>query len=149
MKPILLALSTFRQSDKAEAIAIEKAKEGRRRLVVAHIVDVNLARYLIGTDLGLFSELTDKCEREILKQHEERAKQKVGSIAARAEQQGVAVNTYTGTGRFALQCLAIIRKEKPELVVTTRSQRPQWVKKLFGSPVDYLMEQAICPVVEA
>jgi nucleotide-binding universal stress UspA family protein len=149
MKPILLALSTFRQSDKAEAIAIEKAKEGGRRLVVAHIVDVNLARYLIGTDLGLFSELTDQCEREILKQHEERAKQKVDSIAARAERQGVAVNTYVGTGRFGLQCLAIMRKEEPELVITTRSQRPQWVKKLFGSPVDYLMARANCPVVEA
>jgi len=51
MRPVLLALSTFRQSPEAVALAIEKAREPGK-LIVVYVVDVNLARYFIGTDVG-------------------------------------------------------------------------------------------------
>jgi hypothetical protein len=68
MRPIILALSTFRKSDEAIRLAIEKAKEGKN-LIVLFVVDVNLARYLIGADLSLFPELRESCEEEVLKKY--------------------------------------------------------------------------------
>jgi len=65
MRPIMLALSTFRKSDEAIRLAIEKAQRGKN-LVVFFVVDVNLARYLIGADLGLFPELQESYEEEVL-----------------------------------------------------------------------------------
>lgn len=146
--PIMLALSTFRQSEEAVELAIQKAKEGKN-LIVAFVVDVNLARYFIGTDLQLYPELRVKSEEDILKEHRRQADEKAAFVARAAEDQGINVRTYISTGRFALECLEVVKKEKPELIITTRSRRPDWVKRFFGSPVDYLIANAGCPVVEA
>ena len=51
------------------------------------------------------------------------------------------------SGRFALVCLDLVNQEKPSLIVTTRSQRPAWVRRVFGSPVNELVERASCPVI--
>ena len=48
MKPVLLALSTFRQSELAIKNTIDLAKKKGRNLSVVFVVDVNLARYFIG-----------------------------------------------------------------------------------------------------
>ncbi|MEW6360018.1 MAG: universal stress protein [Planctomycetota bacterium] len=146
MKPILLALSTFRQSERAVDLAIERAKEGRR-LVVVYVADVNLARYLIGMDIP--PEVKEKCEEELLKEHRREGEKKVELIARRAREQGVEATTRVDIGRFALKVLDAARENPPEVIVTTRSKRPKWVKRLFGSPVDYLIQHAGCPVVEA
>jgi nucleotide-binding universal stress UspA family protein len=148
MKPIMLALSTFRQSDNAVQLAIEKAKTNKN-LVVAYIVDENLARYLIGIDTELSPKMKEKGEREILEEDKIQAKTKVESIVATAREVGINVVTYIDIARFGIKCVEIAKKEKPELIITTRTKRPQWVKKLFGSPVDYLIEHAGCPVKEA
>jgi len=148
MGPIMLALSTFRQSEKAIQLAIEKAKEGKS-LIIVFVVDVNLARYLIGADLAVYSDLKERCEEDLLKEHRNQAEEKVSSIVKRAQEYGESVKTYMSTGRFALECLKVVEKEHPELIVTTRSKRPHWVKRFFGSPVDDLMANAGCPVIEA
>ena len=148
MGPIMLALSTFRQSDRAVELAVEKAKEGRL-LVIVFVVDVNLARYLVGADLGLYPKLKEEYQEELLKEHQRLAEEKVNSIAKTADDLGISVRMYISTGRFALECLEAVEKEKPGLIITTRSRRPAWVKKLFGSPVDHLIANSGCPVVEA
>jgi len=147
MKPIMLALSTFRQSDDAVQLAIEKAKTNKN-LVVAYIVDENLARYLVGIDTELSPNMKDKSERDILAEHKIQAETKVESIVTTAKEFGINVKTYIDIARFGIECVEIAKKEKPELIITTRTKRPQWVKKLFGSPVDYLIEHAGCPVKE-
>ncbi len=144
---VMLALSTFRYSDRAVELAIEKAREGKR-LVVVHIVDVNLARYLIGTSIGLYPELQTRCEQELLQEYEQEGRQKVDAIAQKAEPEGISVKKYVAVGRFGPKCVEIVEKERPELIVTTRSKRPQWVRRFFGSPVDYLIANAGCPVIE-
>ena len=63
---VMLALSTFRQSEKAVLTAVEKAREPKK-LLLAYVVDVNLARYFIGSEHGLYSDVKDKCEAELLK----------------------------------------------------------------------------------
>ena len=50
-------------------------------------------------------------------------------------------------GQFASVCLDLVKQEKPSLIVTTRSQRPEWVKRFFGAPVNELIEKAGCPVM--
>jgi len=142
---VMLALSTFRQSEKAIAIAIEKARDVRK-LMVVYVADVNLARYFVDVDLGLFGELRETCEEDLLKQHEKSGKKHVATITAKAENEGIVVQSYSQIGRFALVCLEIVERVKPSLIVTTRSKRPEWVKKFFGAPVDDLIANAGCPV---
>ena len=148
MRPIMLALSTFRRFDEAIRLAIEKAKKGKN-LIVYFVVDVNLAWYLTGTDLSLFPGLRESCEEEILEKHKESGEEIVRSIAQRAEQYGIKVKTKVEIGRFALKCLEVVKQENPELIITTRSKRPEWARKFFGSPVDYLIAGVRCSVIEA
>ena len=149
----MLALSTFRRSDEAIRLAIEKAKKGKNLIVFfvvdVNLVNVNLALYLMGTDLSLFPGLRESCEKEILEKHKKSGEEVVKSIAQRAEQHGIKVKTKVETGRFALECLKITKHENPELIIATRSRRPEWVKKFFGSPVDYLIADVGCSVIEA
>jgi nucleotide-binding universal stress UspA family protein len=146
--PVMLALSTFRQSEQAVDMALEKAKIVGR-LVVVHVADVNLARYLIGSDIGLYPELQQRCENELLTKHEREGREKTAAIAERARAAGLAVSTHVTVGRFAIVCLQIVAQEKPSLIVTTRSKRPEWVRRFFGSPVNELIAKAGCPVIEA
>jgi nucleotide-binding universal stress UspA family protein len=144
---VMLALSTFRHSEHAIALALDKAAEGKE-LVVAYIADVNLARYLVGTDVGLFPELKHQTEKAILEEDEQKARRKAQSIADLAAERDIPVRIYARIGRFAVECLKIVEQERPSLVVTTRSGRPGWVRRFFGSPVDKLLAQAGCPVIE-
>ena len=145
---VMLALSTFRRSDRAIELAIELAQECGK-LYVVYVADRNLARYLIGTDVEAYPELRHRVEEELLREHEERGRQHVEAIAQEARAHGLDVDSRVSTGRFALVCLDLIKELRPRMLVTTRSKRPDWVKKVFGSPVSYLIEHAGCPVIEA
>ena len=144
----MLALSTFRRSDEAVNLALDRGRECGR-LTVVFVVDVNLARYLVGTDLGMFPHFRETCEAEVLEEHRKQAEEAVRPILGMAKERGVRASGCVVTGRFGVECMKVIEREKPELVVTTRSKRPAWVRRFFGSPVDYLMENADCPVIEA
>ena len=104
---VMLALSTFRHSDKAIELATEKAAEGGD-LVIVYVADANLARYFIGIDIGLYPDLKQRCEEELLREHEQKGREIVDSIAKKAEALGITVRTHVSTGRFALECLKVI-----------------------------------------
>jgi len=146
--PVMLALSTFRRAESTVNTAIGRAT-ACGELVLVYVVDVNLARYFIGADIGMYPHLREKCEDELLKEYEEEAQREVKKIFEKARAQKLEVRTYVETGRFALVCLDVVKKERPSLIVTRRSHRPEWVKKFFGSPVDNLIAEAGCPVIEA
>jgi len=149
MRPAMLALSTFRRSDNAVRLAIEKASAEGRDLVVVFVADVNLARYLVGSDLTLYPQIRESFEEELLEEHRQMGQEAAEAIVRDAEAKGLTVRTYVEIGRFALKCLEVVERERPEFIVTTRSKRPAWVKRFFGSPVDYLIAHAGCPVMEA
>ncbi len=48
-------------------------------------MDINLARYFIGSDVGIYEELKSKCEREILDEYRCTARSRVGEIMHQAE----------------------------------------------------------------
>ena len=142
---VMLALSTFRKSEKAVDAALEKARKVKK-LMVVYVADVNLARYLVDATYGLFPGLKESCESEMLVQYQYAGRGYAAEVADRANKEGIAVKTDVRIGRFAVVCLDVVRREKPSLVVTVRSKRPEWVKKFFGSPVDELIAKAGCPV---
>jgi nucleotide-binding universal stress UspA family protein len=147
-RTVMLALSTFRYSDRAVDLAIAEARRGAE-LLVAYVVDVNLARYLIDTEAGLVPEVREKTERQMLGEYERQARQRAEAIVERARGAGVCARSHVEVGRFALVCLPLARAVQPERIITTRSNRPAWVRRFFGSPVDQLIAEAGCPVVEA
>jgi nucleotide-binding universal stress UspA family protein len=143
---VMLALSTFRRSEKAIDMAIEKCRE-TKKLMVVYVVDINVARYLVGVEEEFVIGLRDTLESEMLEKAEKDAREHVGTIAEKAEKEGIQVKTLVQVGRFALVCLEVVKKEQPSVIVTTRSKRPEWVKKFFGAPVDELIAKAGCPVL--
>lgn len=147
-QPVLLALSTFRYSDAAVDLAIDKAANSKF-LIILIVTDVNLERYLIDSDVWISRDLGERCKKELLKEYEEKNKEIATSIAKKAESLGIRTKTYLMTGRFALESLKVVQDEKPDVVITTRSKRPSWLRLLFGSPVDDLIDKAQCPVIEA
>ena len=148
MKPVLLVVSTLRRTKSAERLALEKGKTVGS-LAVTFVVDIDFSRYLTRADLGVFPELRARCEEEILKDHAAKGREAVKSIAEKAKKLGIAVKTSVKVGRFTDKCLEAARKENPALIVTTRSHRPRWVKRFFGSPADDLIAHTGCTVVEA
>jgi len=143
---VMLALSTFRQSEKAIDTAIEESR-AVKKLMIVYVADVNLGRYFVDVDHGLIPELKKIRESDLLQKHEKAGWDHVAAIAERAKKEGIDVNTHTALGRFALVCLDIVQRLKPSLIVTTRSKRPEWVRKFFGAPVDDLIAKAGCPVI--
>jgi nucleotide-binding universal stress UspA family protein len=141
----MLALSSFRKSEKAVDAAIEKARKVKK-LMVVYVADVNLARYLVDVAYGLFPGWRESSESEMLVQYQYAGRGWAAEVADRANKEGIAVRINVQIGRFADVCLHVVRLEKPSLVVTTRSKRPEWVRKFFGSPVDELIAKAGCPV---
>ncbi|MBI5605371.1 MAG: universal stress protein [Deltaproteobacteria bacterium] len=71
----------------------------------------------------------------------------VATIAEKAKKEGIQVKTLVQVGRFAVVCLEVVKRGQPSLIVTTRSRRPEWVKRFFGAPVDELIAKAGCPVI--
>jgi nucleotide-binding universal stress UspA family protein len=143
---VMLALSTFRRSKKAIEVALEKCQE-TKKLMVVYVVDINVARYLVGVEEEFFLGLKETVESEMLEKAEKDARDHVATIAEKAKKEGIQVKTLTQIGRFAVVCLDVVKKEKPSVIVTTRSKRPEWVKKFFGAPVDELIAKAGCPVL--
>jgi len=146
--PVMLALSTFKHSDRAIDTALGKASQCKR-LVIVYGRNVNLGLYFMESGVGIYPELKEQCEKELLAEFEQQWKEKAETIASRARTQDIKVVTYVRAGCFTSLCLEVIEKEKPFLVVTTRYRRPAWVKSLFAPPVDYLLSHAGCPVIEA
>ncbi|WAC08282.1 MAG: universal stress protein [Thermodesulfobacteriota bacterium] len=142
---VMLALSTFRRSEKAVAIAMEKCRE-IKNLMIVYVIDINVARYIVDAEEEFLIGLKEKTEAELLEKAEKDAREEVDKIAEEAKKKGIQVKTVLQLGRFAVVCLDVVKQAHPSVIVTTRSRRPEWVRKFFGSPVDELIAKAGCPV---
>ena len=119
-----------------------------QKLVIVYGHNVNLGLYFLESGVGLYPDLKEQCEKEILADYEQRWKEKVEVIADRARVQGIQVVTYVHAERFASLCLEAIEKEKPSLIIMARSHRPDWLRGLFGSAAHRLASKTDCSVIE-
>jgi hypothetical protein len=55
---VMLALSTFRKSEAATEVAMEKCRE-IKNLMVVYVVDINVARYLVDVEEDLVAGLRE------------------------------------------------------------------------------------------
>lgn len=145
--PVMLALSTFKYSDKAMEIAIEKASQFKK-LVVVYGREVNLWLYFLETDIGFYPSWKEQCEKELLAEIHQKWEQKVEDIANKARAENLEVTTYVRAGRFGTLCMEVMKKEKPSLIIIKKNLRPAWFRRFFGSPVDYLASHIECSVIE-
>ena len=143
---VMLALSTFRRSEKAVAVAIEKCLDVKD-LMIVYVVDINVARYIVGSEEAFLFDMKDQNESELLEKAKQDALEAVAKIAKEADNNAILTKTLVKVGRFAEICLEVVKQTHPSLIVTTRSRRPDWVKKFFGAPVDELIAKAVCPVL--
>jgi nucleotide-binding universal stress UspA family protein len=143
---VMLALSTFRRSDEAVTVALGKCQDVKK-LMAVYVVDVNVARYLVDVEEEFIFGLKQNCETEIMEEWEKEAVKHLEEISGMAVKMGITVKSYSQVGRFAVVCLEMVNQVKPSVIVTTRSRRPDWVKKFFGAPVDELIAKAGCPVI--
>ena len=146
--PVMLALSTFKHADRAINTALEKARQCRR-LVIVYGCNVNLGLYFMESGIGLYPELKEQCEKELLAEFEQKWKEKVEGIANIARMQGLQVVTYVRAERFTSLCLEVIEKEKSFLIVMPQSHRPDWLRSILGSPANHLASHTGYLVIEA
>ena len=147
--PVMLALSTFKHADIAIDTALEKASRCQK-LVIVYGHDVNLGLYFMESGVGLYPDLKEQCEKEILTDYEQQWKEKVEVIADRARAQGIEVVTYVRAERFTSLCLKVIEKEEPSLIVTAMDPRsPSWLRGLFGSAAGRLAYHTDSTVINA
>jgi nucleotide-binding universal stress UspA family protein len=143
---VMVILSTFRRSQEAIKVALEKSREVKK-LMIVYVIDINVARYLVDVEEEFLIGLRESCEAEMLTKAEKEALEQVTAIAGEAEQRGIQAKTLVQVGRFAVIGLEVVNQIHPSQIVTTRSRRPEWVKKFFGAPVDELIAKAGCPVL--
>jgi hypothetical protein len=146
--PLMLALYTFKHSERAITTALEKAGQCER-FVIVFGCEVNFGLYIMESDIGLYPSLKARCEKELLLKLEKEWKERTEDIARMARTKCQQVVTYVRAGYFVSLCMEVIEKEKPFLIVTTRSCRPPLINMLFRSPADRLVSLAGCPVIEA
>jgi len=144
--PIMLALSTFKYSDKAIETAIEKASQCKK-LIIVYGHEVNLWLYFLETDIGFYPCWKEQCEKELLTKIHHQWVGRVEGIANRAIAENLQVITYVRAERFRTLCMEVVKKEKPSLIIAKKNLRPAWFRRFFGSPVDYLASHTGCSVI--
>ena len=147
-RPILLALSTFRQSDELVEHTIQAARRSRQPLIIAFVVDVNLPRYFTESGAIAGTPLREQSEKEMLEDFRRQAATITRSIEQTAQQSDIPCSSSVVVGRFGVEILMQASEHRPSFITLTRSKRPDWVRRLFGSPVDSIIRDAGCPVYE-
>jgi nucleotide-binding universal stress UspA family protein len=145
--PVMLALSTFENSDKAIEGAMEKASQCKK-LIIVYGHEVSLWLYFLETDIGFYPCWKEQCEKELLREIHHQWAGKIEGIANRARAENLQVITYVRTECFRTLCMEVVKKEQPSLIITKQNLRPAWFRRLFGSPADYLASHTECSVIE-
>jgi len=72
----MLALSTFKRADNGIDTALEKASQCKK-LVIVYGHNINLGLYFMESGIGLYPNMKEQCEKEILPDYEQQWKEKV------------------------------------------------------------------------
>lgn len=137
-KRVLLALSSFRHNRQQIQYALDLCRAEEAELVTLFVVDVNLARYFAGSGVMAGTTLREQMEQGLMDDQIRQAEEVLEGVCKLAAEQEVPCRTMLKVGRFAIETRAVVAAEAPDVIVVTRARRPEWLRKLFGSPVDSL-----------
>jgi nucleotide-binding universal stress UspA family protein len=137
-KPILLALSSFRQKDAQIQAALDLCASANAPLFALFVIDINLARYRVTPDMVVGKSLRQELEAGVMGEQETRARETLESVSALAQARGITCATAIRVGRFADEVRTVALGKSARSIVLTRADRPQWMRRLFGSPVDHI-----------
>ena len=147
--PILLVLSTTRQSPATVDHALRRATEENEPLHVLFILDSDMPGSIFDrlTDMGFMGERpSQQLSDAILSEYRERGSAKIAEIEKAAGAHHVSVTTALLAGDFLCTCLNEIARLHAAEVVLTRRHRGNLSRFLFGSAVTDLKLRASCPV---
>ncbi len=139
-KPVLLALSSFRWAEGEIEQALAECEQTGVRLHAVFVVDVNLSRYFANSGVMAGTSLRAEMEKGLLDEHRRQAQEILDRVAAMAGKRGVECLSELRVGRFAEEVRAAASEIGPGVLIMTRARRPEWLRRLFGSPVDRLCD---------
>jgi nucleotide-binding universal stress UspA family protein len=148
MKPILLALSTCRQTDLLVQQTIALARQENRDIIVLFVVDACKELELINSQTIAGTHFRQRCHEELLAECKETAEATVKTIASQAIEAGVSCETIVMVGRFRSETVNAIKERNLDKVALARSGQSRWIRKLLGSPTDYIAAHTDCQVLE-
>ena len=108
---VLLALSSFRYSDREVGAALDLCRELEAELLVLFVVDVNLARYFAGTGVMAGTSLREQMEKGLLDDQKRQAEETLEKVRQAAEARGIACRALLKVGRFAVETRAVVAAE--------------------------------------
>jgi nucleotide-binding universal stress UspA family protein len=147
---LMLVLSPTRRNPRAVDLALSLVRKGTKSLLAVFVIDNKVTDAISGriVDIGFLGDrVSTQLENAILKDYEARGKAELEEVKARAEKFGVKCELLIRRGDFVEECLKIARKKQVEDMVVSRAERSNLSRKLFGSAVNELLEQAPCPVM--
>jgi len=145
--PVMLVLSSKEKPNKAIELAFEKAEDSKF-LILVYVIKVNLNKYFVETDAGLYPDLKKECEKELLDKFREDSGKEIKEITDRANSQGIKVKEYIQTEVFSLKNNEIIISEKPVLIVLSYSKKIFSFLNFFKSQPTCSYKDISIPVIE-
>ena len=147
--PILLVLSTTRQSPATVNHALRRAAETHETLHVVFILDSDIPNSIFDrlTDMGFMGERpSQQLSNSILSEYRERGGAKIAEVEEAAHTHGVEVTSALLEGDFLVTCIDQITRLSVAEVVLTRRRRGNLSRFLFGSAVADLTRRTPCPI---
>lgn len=140
-RPVILALSSFRYTEKEVEHALRRCADQGAPLVALFVVDVNVARYFAASGVMVGTSLREEMEHGVMEEHKRQAREALDRVCATAAERGIECKPVLAVGRFAEEAKNAVREEEPQVIILTRARRPEWLRRLFGSPVDRLRQE--------
>jgi len=128
-------------------LALEKAEDSKF-LILVYVIKVNLNKYFVETDAGLYPDLKKECEKELLDKYREDSGKEIKKIIDRANSQGIKVKEYIQTETFSLENNEIIISEKPALIVLSYSKKVFSFFNFFKPKPVFSYKDISVPVIE-
>ena len=147
---LMLVLSPTRHIPRSIDLALSMVQDTKRPLLAVFVIDTKVADAISSriVDIGFLGDkVSDQLEAAILKEYEGRGRRELAEVKDRAQELGVECETMMSRGDFVEECLRIAREREAQSMVVSRAERSNLSRKLFGSVVDELLEQAKCTVL--
>jgi nucleotide-binding universal stress UspA family protein len=147
---LMLVLSPTRDNPKSVDLALSLVKKTRRPLLAVFIADLRLTEGISGrvVDIGFLGDsVSTHLEEAVLKDYEARGRKELAEVAAKAAKLGVECETVVRRGHYVEECLKLAAEREIEDIIVSRAERSNLARKILGSAVNDLLENAPCPVM--